>query len=316
MARRRKGEKIDGWLVIDKPFDLGSTKVVSKVKWLIKAQKAGHAGTLDPLATGILPIALGEATKTVPFIMDAAKEYDFTVRWGTATDSADAAGEIIAVGGIIPKKSDIVAVLPHFTGTIMQVPPSFSAIKVDGKRAYTLARDGVDVRLKERTVDIQSLNLVSHDQTAGETTLKVVCGKGTYVRSLARDIAVRLGTYGYVSMLRRLRVGPFDLNAAISLEKLETMSHSAPACEYVLPVMTALDDILALAISRSEAADIRFGRSITVTSALRLKAIKQRPFALTHDGNLVAIADKDGLVIRPLRVFNIYKKGEDDVDYS
>ena len=299
MARRRKGDKVDGWLVVDKPLGASSAKAVAIVKRVFNAQKVGHGGTLDPMATGILPIGLGEATKTMPYIVDATKAYDFTVKWGVATDSADAEGEITHSGGSVPDVEAIEAVLPAFTGNIEQVPPAHSAIKVDGKRAYALARAGEEVELKARTVEIQSLSLIGHDVCAGESRFSVVCGKGTYVRSLGRDIAVKLGTYGHLTALRRTRVGPFGLKAAISLEKLEELGHSARASGLLRPVTTALDDIPALAVTALEAADIRMGRPIQQPEA------KQGLCYLMDGETPVAVAEVTGEMVRPLRVFNM-----------
>lgn len=299
MARRKKGDKVDGWLVIDKPLGASSAKAVAIVKRAFNAQKVGHGGTLDPLATGILPIGLGEATKTMPFIVDASKEYDFTVKWGSATDSDDCEGAITTSGGRIPEEAEIAAALAGFTGIIEQTPPAFSAIKVDGQRAYALARAGEEVTLKSRSVEIQSLTLISHDPVEGCSSLHVVCGKGTYVRALGRDIALKLGTYGHLTALRRTRVGPFDLEAAISLEMLEDLSHSARAAGLLRPITTALDDISALAITALEAADIKQGRPIQQPNA------KRGLCYLMNGETPVAIAEiKDGIA-RPLRVFNM-----------
>ena len=219
MPRKRKGNPVHGWVVVDKPLNMTSTQAVGKTRWLYTAQKAGHAGTLDPLATGILPIALGEATKTVPFTMDADKDYQFTVTWGENTDSWDAEGAVTETSDIRPLREDIEAVLPEFIGDIEQIPPKYSAIKVDGKRAYDLMRDGKYVELKSRSVFIERLNIT--DYNADSVTLEMTCGKGTYVRSLARDLAARLGTCGHVTYLRRTRVGPFTLDASFSLDVLE-----------------------------------------------------------------------------------------------
>lgn len=299
MARRRKGIKVDGWLVIDKPLGVTSSKVVGKVKFLTKAQKVGHGGTLDPLASGILPIGLGEATKTMPFIVDATKEYAFTVRFGTATDSDDREGSVIETGGRIPQESEILDVLRSFTGRIDQIPPAYSAIKVDGKRAYALARDGETVELKPRPVEIHGLNMVSFDSEAGEANFHVSCGKGTYVRSLARDIARVVGSCGHVVTLRRLRVGPFDLDHAISLEKLEELGHSAPAADYVSPITTALDDIPAVAVTDVEAGRIRCGQTI------QLAAAKQGTIVLMDGDVPLAVAENTDGTVRSLRVFNM-----------
>lgn len=297
MARRKKGDKVDGWLVVDKPTGFSSAKIVAIVKRIFNAQKVGHGGTLDPLATGILPIGLGEATKTMPYIVDATKEYEFTVKWGEATDSDDCEGEFSHTGGETPTQEQILAVLSDFTGSIEQVPPAYSAIKVDGKRAYALARAGEDVQLKSRIVEIQSLSLINCDKETGSSNFHVVCGKGTYVRSLGRDIALKLGTFGHITALRRTRVGPFDLKGAISLELLEDLSHSARAAGLLQPVTTALDDIPALAVTAPEATDIQMGRSIQNPKA------KQGICVLMNGTQPVAIAEAKVDVIQPLRVF-------------
>ncbi|UTW55102.1 tRNA pseudouridine(55) synthase TruB [Kordiimonas sp. SCSIO 12610] len=299
MARKRKGDKVDGWLVIDKPLGISSAKVVAAIKHATKAQKVGHGGTLDPLASGILPIGLGEATKTMPYIVDATKSYEFTVKWGTETDSLDSEGAVIRENGDIPALNTIEDTLQQFVGTIQQTPPAYSAIKIDGKRAYALAREGKDVQLKPRPIEIQSLTIINNSIETNETTFKVQCGKGTYVRSLARDIAYKLGTYGYITVLRRTKVGPFTLDHAISLEKLNDLSHSARAVEYVLPITTALDDIPAVAVTEKDAEDIKYGRSIHLATA------KQGTIVLTVNDMPLAMAHSEDGQVRPLRVFNM-----------
>lgn len=299
MARRRKGDPVHGWLVVDKPTGISSAGIVGKLKRIFNAQKVGHGGTLDPLASGILPIGFGEATKTMPYIVDATKEYEFTVKWGSATDSDDCEGETTDTGGRIPGLSEITAVLPYFIGAIRQTPPIYSAVKVDGKRAYALAREGKTVKIKERTVEIQSLNIIDDHPGKQEAAFHVSCGKGTYVRALGRDIAKRLGTYGHITALRRTRVGPFSLSSAISLAKLEDLGHSARAAGLLLPVSTALDDIPAVAVTATEASDLKMGRALHNTSA------KQGLYLLTHGEIPVAMAESDGATMRPLRVFNI-----------
>ncbi len=219
MSRGKKGDKIDGWVVLDKPVGLGSTPAVSRVRRLFGAQKAGHGGTLDPLASGVLPIALGEATKTVPFVMDGRKEYRFTLRFGQARSTEDAEGEVTATSEARPTDEAIRRALPAFVGEVEQVPPAFSALKVDGKRAYDLARAGEPVDLKPRRIVIERLELVGRADT-DHADFVVSCGKGTYIRSLGRDLALSLGTVGYLSALRRTAVGPFREEAAISLPKL------------------------------------------------------------------------------------------------
>ena len=216
MARRKKGRPVHGWLVLDKPYDYGSTEAVSRLRWFAGAQKAGHAGTLDPLATGLLPIAFGEATKTVPYVQEGLKTYRFTARWGEATSTDDTEGEVTARSDVHPDAEAIEAALPAFTGTIQQRPPAFSAIKVDGERAYDLARDGAAVELEARPITVESFRLV--EAREGEAVLEAVTGKGAYVRALVRDLAEALGTVGHVSALRRTRVGPFGEADMVTME--------------------------------------------------------------------------------------------------
>ena len=220
MGRKRKGEAISGWVNLDKPYGLGSTQAVGKVRWLFKAQKAGHAGTLDPLATGILPIALGEATKTVSFLMDADKTYRFTLEWGRSTASFDAEGATTATSDVRPDRAAVEAALPAFIGEISQVPPAFSAIKIDGERAYDLARAGAEVVIEARIVTVHDARVIAQPD-ADHIEIEVDCGKGTYIRAIARDLAARLGACGHVSALRRTRVGPFTETTAVTLEYLE-----------------------------------------------------------------------------------------------
>ncbi|MDO9223144.1 MAG: tRNA pseudouridine(55) synthase TruB, partial [Caulobacter sp.] len=252
MARRKKGEPVSGWVCLDKPYDFGSTQAVGKVRWLFNAQKAGHAGTLDPLATGVLPIALGEATKTVPFMMDADKAYRFTLEWGRSTTTLDREGETTATSDVRPTRAQVEAALPAFVGEIQQIPPDYSAVKVDGERAYDLARAGEVLDLKARTITVHGLR-VSAVPDPDHIELEMECGKGAYVRAIVRDLASALGACAHVSALRRTRVGPFGEDRAITLEKLEDMSHKAALPEVLLPVETALDDIPALAVTAEDA---------------------------------------------------------------
>ncbi len=236
-APRPKKRDVHGWVVLDKPVGMTSTHAVSVVKRAFSAKKAGHAGTLDPLASGLLPIALGEATKTVPFVMDGRKAYQFTVAWGTQTNTDDTEGSVIATSDKRPDEAAIVALLPRFTGTIMQTPPKFSAIKIAGERAYDLARDGEDVELQARPVEIDALSIVSHD--GATTTFEAECGKGTYVRAIARDLGLALGCLGHVAHLRRTRVGPFAVADAAAVETLRESPESAAAA---LKPVKAADD--------------------------------------------------------------------------
>ncbi|NQV44632.1 MAG: tRNA pseudouridine(55) synthase TruB [Rhodospirillales bacterium] len=307
MARRRKGRPISGWVILDKPLGMSSSQAVGAVRRVLDAQKAGHGGTLDPLATGILPIALGEATKTVSYAMDGSKTYHFTVQWGEARTTLDREGEITETSTVRPSQDEITNILPEFTGQIEQVPPVFSAIKVDGQRAYQLARENKDVELKPRTVSVHRIELLDVPD-ADHATFKVDCGKGTYIRSLARDIACSLGTVGHVSELRRTRVGPFNESAAISLDKLNTLGHSSPPDEAILPIETVLDDIPALALTEEEARQIRHGQAISALSVATrspLTGIEQDDvICAMNEGQLVALVQFVGGEIRPVRVLN------------
>jgi tRNA pseudouridine55 synthase len=248
MGRRKGGTPVHGWLVLDKPFGMSSSRAVGAVRHLLGAAKAGHGGTLDPLATGILPIALGEATKTVAWAMAGRKTYRFTLRWGEARATDDAEGAVTATSEARPGAAEIAAVLPRFTGTIQQVPPAYSALKLAGERAYDLARRGETVELAPRTAEIFALRLLGViDEDHAE--FEVETGKGVYVRSLGRDIALALGTVAHIAALRRLAVGRFTLERAISLDKLEALRHSAAVFEHLLPIETALDDIPAMALT-------------------------------------------------------------------
>ena len=307
MARKRRGLPIHGWLAIDKPLGLTSTAVVAQVRRLTGAAKAGHGGTLDPLATGILPIALGEATKTVSYVMDGSKTYRWRVSWGEARSTDDAEGEVVATSDVRPTREQIEAALPRFVGSIEQVPPAFSAVKIDGKRAYDLARADQTVELKSRLVRIDRFSLIELTESYGE--FEVQSGKGTYIRSLARDLALTLGTVGYVSMLRRTSCGPFHEKDSISLDMLEDFGHSAASANFVLPVETALDDIPALALTEDEARRLQSGQSLSI---LRLAARLSLPtisagytVRAMAEGRLVALARIEGGEIRPVRVLNL-----------
>ncbi len=304
---RRPKHDVDGWLILDKPVGMTSTHAVAIAKRLFTARRAGHAGTLDPLASGLLPLALGEATKTVPFVMDGRKRYRFTVRWGEERDTDDAEGQVIATSAARPDAAAINACLPAFTGTIAQVPPKFSAIKVEGERAYDLARDGQEVALEARPVDIHDLALVGTPD-GDHAVFEAECGKGTYVRALARDMGRVLGCLGHVSALRRTQVGPFDENDMISLAELEALCQKAAAGEgsladALLPVETALDDIPALAVSRADAARLQRGQAVLLRG--RDAPIFRGTVHVTTSGELVALAEVDRGEIIPKRVFNL-----------
>lgn len=258
MARRKKGRAVHGWLVIDKPLGMTSSAVVNKAKWAFDAQKAGHAGTLDPEATGVLAIAFGEATKTVPYVTDSMKAYRFTVRLGQATNTDDAEGEVIAESAARPSADDIRAVLPAFTGDIMQVPPQYSAVKVDGERAYKRARDGEEMELAARPLFVESLELVDMPD-ADHAVLEMVCGKGGYVRSIARDLGQALGCFGHVVQLRRVWAGPFEIEDSIPFEKLDEMAKDRALDEFLLPLEAGLNDLEELHCTPEGAARLRNG---------------------------------------------------------
>jgi tRNA pseudouridine55 synthase len=301
MTIRRPRQKIDGWVVLDKPLGMGSTKAVGRVRWLFGAEKAGHGGTLDPLATGVLPIALGEATKTVPFVMDGRKEYRFTLRFGEARATEDGEGEVTAISEARPTDSAICDVLGGFTGEIEQVPPVYSALKVNGQRAYDLARAGQTVDLKPRRVTIERLQLVGRPDR-DHADFVVGCGKGTYIRSLGRDLAQALGTVGHLSALRRTAAGPFREEAAISLPKLEVLGHIPPRLGALAPVATALDDIPALALTEAQADRLRQGQPVLLTRDAPSSGALLRA---ELEGKLVALVRQDGASFQPVRVFNL-----------
>ena len=266
--RKPRGRPLDGWLIVDKPSGIGSTDVVNKVKRAFDAQKAGHGGTLDPLATGLLPVAFGAATKTVPYVMDGTKTYRFTLRFGEARDTDDADGQVVATSAARPTDAQIHAALPAFTGDIMQVPPAYSAIKVGGERAYDLAREGQDVVLEARPARVDRFTLESRPD-ADTAVFLVESGKGVYMRSLARDLARALGSVGHITALRRMRVGPFHESVAIPLDRLVVSGDTPPPSpDLLLPVTTALADIPALALTEAEAARLGFGQAISLVELM------------------------------------------------
>jgi tRNA pseudouridine55 synthase len=309
---KRKGEPVHGWLVLNKPLGITSTKALSIARRLLNADKAGHAGTLDPLADGVLPLAFGEATKTVPYLVDARKTYRFSVQWGGETTTDDAEGPVVRSSDLRPSADQILAALPAFVGEIMQTPPAFSAIKVDGERAYDLARSGAEVELAARAAHIHRLELCESEE--GRGVFEMVCGKGTYVRAFARDIGRVLGCYGHVRTLTRLRVGPFGIETAISLEKLEESAKDGAAKRLLMPLATVLDDIPALAVTEQEAAQLRLGRAILARGRVSLRTgaeaeegetVSGPPvFCRSRAGDPVAIGAFDRGEIRPTRVFN------------
>jgi tRNA pseudouridine55 synthase len=305
--KKRDKRDVHGWVVLDKPVGMTSTHAVAVVKRLFAARRAGHAGTLDPLASGCLPIALGEATKTVPFVMDGRKVYLFTVRWGEERDTDDAEGRVVETSAARPTADEVRALLPQFVGTIAQVPPRYSAVKIEGERAYDLARDGETVELASRPVDIHRLDLASVAD-ADHMLFEAECGKGTYVRALARDMGRALGCFGHVSALRRTAVGPFAEKLMIPLEQLEALCHRAAIgggnlADALLPVETALDDIPALAVSRADAARLQRGQAVLLRG--RDAPIFRGTVYATVSGQLIALAEVDRGEIVPKRVFNL-----------
>jgi tRNA pseudouridine55 synthase len=308
VARRRKGDAVSGWICLDKPADLGSTQAVGRVRRMFNAQKAGHAGTLDPLATGILPIALGEATKTVPFLVDADKAYRFTVCWGVETATFDREGAVTAMSDARPEASAIVAALKSFVGEISQVPPNYSAVKVDGARAYDLAREGVEMELAPRLVTIHDARLVETTD-ADHAVIEIECGKGTYVRALARDLAAALGAHAHVSALRRTRVGGFGADNAITLEKLEAMCDDGSPLEVLLPVETALDDIPELAVTTEDAFRLTQGRAIVLlprqVETLKARLGVSRVVSAREGSRIVALCEMRAGRLNPTRVFHL-----------
>ena len=300
-----------GWLILDKPHGLGSTQAVSAVKRALRTQrevlggtekwKVGHGGTLDPLATGVLPIAIGEATKLAGRMLDSDKIYDFTIAFGAQTDTLDLEGKVIAQSDVRPTLAQLEAVLPRFTGPIEQAPPAYSAILIDGQRAYDLARKGEEVEMKARSVTIHGLTIAGQEQEEGtlaSVTLTAHVSKGTYIRSLARDIALALGTVGHVTMLRRIKAGPFTLETAISLDKLDEAARGGDIGELMLPLTAGLDDIPALAVSPDEALALRQGKMLMGKphTGLLLAMLGDTP---------VALVESSGPEIRVVRGFNL-----------
>lgn len=297
--KRRVKRAVSGWLVLDKPYDMTSTQAVGKIRWLFSAAKAGHAGTLDPLATGILPIALGEATKTVPQVQDGRKVYHFTIAWGKATNTDDAEGEVVATSDHRPDEAAVLSMLARFTGVIEQVPPAFSAIKVQGERAYDIARAGEAVTLTARPVEIDSLALIAHG--SAESSFEVVCGKGTYVRSLARDIAEALGTCGHVGALHRAAVGDFHDGEAVTIEELEALTLEERDA-LLKPLASGLGGLIEVHVRQDQATAIRNGNPVLLTGA-------GAPVTLdaawaSFAGDAVATGSVERGQFKPKRVFN------------
>ena len=302
---KREKRDVHGWVVLDKPVGMSSTHAVMLVKRLFQAKRAGHAGTLDPLASGVLPIALGEATKTVPFVMEGRKVYRFTLRWGEERDTDDAEGRVTASSAERPSAAALAALLPRFVGQIAQVPPRFSAVKIDGERAYDLARDGEAVDIAPRQVEIHRLELIKTPDP-DHATLLAECGKGTYVRALARDLGRALGCLGHVAALRRTAVGPFDEDIAVSLDALQRLrSEEATAVERgpLLPVETGVAALPALQVSSSDAGRLARGQAVLLRG--RDAPVLGGWVSVSSGGALIALAQVEKGELRPRRIFNL-----------
>lgn len=299
MARKKRGRKLDGWLVIDKPAGVTSNAVVNKAKWAFDAQKAGHAGTLDPEATGVLAIAFGEATKTVPYITDALKAYRFTVRLGQATNTDDGEGTVIAESDQRPEDKDIRAALPGFVGDIMQVPPRFSAVKIDGERAYKRARAGEDVDIKPRPLWVESLEFIARPDP-DHVDLEMICGKGGYVRAIARDLGEELGCFGHVERLRRIWSGPFEPEDGISFDLLDNYAKTRELDQYLHPLEVGLNDLTELRCGAEAAMRLRNGNPGMVIAA---DVEYGEECWASFDGVPVAIGVYKAGELHPTRVF-------------
>lgn len=313
--------RLHGWIALDKPLAMGSTQALAKVRWLLNAEKAGHGGTLDPLATGLLPIAFGEATKTIQWAMDGKKTYQFTVQWGAETSTDDLEGQIVSTSNYFPANENkdlphsaanlamqhtLKLVIPGFVGAVQQQPPAYSAIKVGGERAYDMARAGHDVQLARRTVNIDSVKIIDWP-TPSQTTFEVVCGKGTYVRALARDLGRATGWLGHVVMLRRTAVGPFKETDMISLEKLEQLRHRDASENSLMrllrPIETVLDGIPALAVMAADAQRLRQGQSVLFRGSEAPATAEV--VLVTHDGQALGLCSVEKGSLKPKRLFNL-----------
>ena len=303
-APRVPKRDVHGWLVLDKPVGVTSTTAVAILKRLTHARKVGHAGTLDPLASGLLPIAFGEATKTVSYVMDGEKVYRFKVRWGVETDTDDAEGKPVAESAARPTHGEIESALPAFTGTIEQTPPKFSAIKVEGERAYDLARAGEEVSLSARPVEIHSLHMVDQPD-ADHAVFEAECGKGTYVRAIARDLGRMLGSLGHVCELRRTRVGSFDENSAIALDDVEKLAESSPDAliGVLLPVASSLSMMPSVSVGPDDAQRIRMGQPVFLRG--RDAPVLEGTVTVSARGALIALADIEQGALKPKRIFHL-----------
>ncbi|MBI3418739.1 MAG: tRNA pseudouridine(55) synthase TruB [Proteobacteria bacterium] len=312
-AVKKQKNNVSGWVVLDKPAGWSSTQAVGKVRWCFNAEKAGHGGTLDPFATGVLPIALGEATKLMPYVLEGDKSYRFTIRWGEARDSDDLTGKIIQNSDKRPRVEEIISAVSKFVGEISQIPPQFSALHVDGERAYDLARQGKEVLLQPRQVRIDHFNYI-HSPSVDEAEFEVDCGKGTYIRALARDLGKVLGCFGHVSALKRVKSGPFTMENAISTEKLVEKAEEfrqKGAClkefqAFVMPLAAALDDIPAVIVSEHEARKLRQGQGIPLHPLRIIEPMRTAKMVVAKDAlGLVALTQLKWEGLQPVRVFNV-----------
>ncbi len=301
--RHKKGDAVSGWLVIDKESGLGSTDVVNQTRRLFNAQKNGHTGTLDPFATGVLPIAFGEATKLISYVTDGDKEYEFTLQFGSSTDTLDLTGQTIKNGGFIPSTEEILNILPSFLGQIKQTPPAFSALKINGQRAYDLARKGQEVTIPSRFVTIHNLEFLERPSDSS-ARFRVACSKGTYIRTLGADIAKKLGTLGHLTALRRTKCGKFDLSNTILLENLKRIEYVDERRKQLLPLLTCLCDITVIAVREEDATKLRQGQGISPKTH-NVSHLIGKECAVVFDNQLVAMVRIDEHKISPIRVFNL-----------
>ncbi len=309
--KHNKADNVDGWLIIDKPKGMSSTQVVGKTRWLLHANKNGHTGTLDPFATGVLPIAFGEATKLVPFVTDGEKEYEFVVEWGAQTDTGDTEGKVIATSAKIPNRAEILVAIEHFIGKITQIPPMYSAIKINGQEAYKLARKGQSVEMPKREIEIYALELLAEYEKSAK--FRVRCSKGTYVRTLGADIAEYLGSKGYLSELRRTKCGNFSLENTILLDSLEKVEYIEQRRKSLLPIETSLRDIAEIAVSAEDARKLSMGQGLSPKNYPGIKPAET--VAAKLNNCLIALVRVDERKISPIRLFrNIIKKEITDVD--
>lgn len=305
--RKKKGRKISGWVLLNKPYTMTSTQAVSKIKYLFEAEKAGHAGTLDPLATGMLPIALGEATKTVPYVMDGKKKYQFTINWGEERTTDDLEGEIQNKSNILPNKKDILKILPNYVGTIQQRPPKFSAIKINGQRAYDLARSNIDIELKTRDVTIYNLSLIEHAENNSYSIFTIECGKGTYIRSLARDLGHSLATYGYVAKLHRIFVNPFQNASMLDLDDIIKNKENDENLENIDSLILPLEEVLKsfnnYELDLNQFQKIQNGNSVFL---FNINSEKQTDVSsVSYNKRIIALGILEKNLFKPKRVFQL-----------